>query len=324
MHDRPDPYRVWLSEVMLQQTQVAAVIPYYARFVERFPDVHALAAAPLDDVMHAWSGLGYYSRARNLHAAARAVVDLHGGVFPSTPEALATLPGIGRSTAAAIAAFSFGHRAAILDGNVKRVLARLFAVEGSPNETGVTKRLWSIADSLVPDRDVESYTQGMMDLGATVCVPRNPACMVCPFAEDCEARRQGRTGELPHRRARKALPERRTTMLLVTRDDDVLLERRPPAGIWGGLWSLPETAGDPVVAAARYGDVVSTAIEPGVTHGFTPFVLHATVLRATVRAAPAAGSPAMPMRWVASGDLRDLGLPAPIRTLLSATLDRTP
>jgi A/G-specific adenine glycosylase len=324
-----DPYRVWIAEIMLQQTQVAAVIPFYRRFLDRFPDVSALAYASLDDVMRHWSGLGYYSRARHLHAAARRIVVDFGGVFPVDPAVLESLPGLGRSTAAAIAVFAFGRRAAILDGNVKRVLARVFAIEGVPATAATTKALWRLADALLPARDIERYTQGLMDLGATLCTPRNPSCLLCPFKHDCLAHREGRVAELPHRARRKLLPERRVTMLLVTRGDAVLLERRPPIGIWGGLWSLPETTPVDDVeelgpCVERYGEVVSLESGVGFTHGFTHFVLHADVVHARVRE-PASGeqatrieSPAEAVRWVRRADVLELGLPAPIRTLMLA------
>ncbi|MFP4905238.1 A/G-specific adenine glycosylase, partial [Paraburkholderia sp. BR14261] len=219
-HDLPwqntrDPYRIWLSEIMLQQTQVSTVIPYYTRFLERFPTVEALAAAPDDDVMALWAGLGYYSRARNLHRCAQVVADTHGGKFPQTVEALAELPGIGRSTAAAIASFAFGARETILDGNVKRVLARVFGVEGFPGEKRVENAMWTLAETLVPgpeasDADVSAYTQGLMDLGATLCGRGKPDCARCPFAQDCVANTTGRQRELPAARPKKAVPTRRT------------------------------------------------------------------------------------------------------------------
>src|SRR5205823_4188557 len=237
-HDLPwqqtrDPYRIWLSEVMLQQTQVATVIPYYERFLARFPDVKSLAGAHLDDVLALWSGLGYYSRARNLRAAARILVESWGGRFPRTREALASLPGVGRSTAAAIAVFAFGEREAILDGNVKRVLARHFAVRGFPGERRVVNRLWKLAESQVPEKDVERYTQALMDLGAGVCTRTRPACASCPLRASCEARSEGKAEAYPRPRPRNPVPLRKTAMLLLLRGGEVLLEKRPPAGLWG-------------------------------------------------------------------------------------------
>src|SRR5574341_1248690 len=234
-HDLPwqgtrDPYRRWLSEVMLQQTQVAAVIPYYKRFLRRFPTVSALAAASEDAVLRLWSGLGYYARGRNLLSAARKIS--RGGGFPRTAAQIAELPGVGRSTAAAVAVFAYGERAAILDGNVKRVLARVFGV-------GEERKLWPLAQRLLPRGGIETYTQALMDLGATVCT-RNPDCGAYPVRADCVARKTGRTAELPAPRARKTLPLRKATWFVYRHDGSVLLERRPSSGIWGGLWCFPE------------------------------------------------------------------------------------
>ena len=236
-----DPYRIWVSEIMLQQTQVKTVLAYYERFLERFPDVLTLARAEPDEVLALWSGLGYYSRARNLHACAREVVSRHAGVFPDNAPALEALPGIGRSSAAAILAFAWGRREAILDGNVKRVLCRVFGIEGFPGERAVEQRLWSLASSLLPATGgIEAYTQGLMDLGATVCLRARARCELCPMSERCEARRQARVADLPTRRPARAVEVRFADMVLVRADTRVLLERRPPRGIWGGLWSLPE------------------------------------------------------------------------------------
>ena len=314
----PDPYRVWLSEVMLQQTQVATVIPYFLRFLDRFPDVASLAAAPLDEVLAAWSGLGYYSRARNLHRAAQAVIDRFGGVFPSTPELLAELPGIGRSTAAAIAAFSFGARAAILDGNVKRVLARWAGVEGWPGEKTVENRLWQLAQSLLPAGDITAYTQGLMDLGSLVCTRGKPRCAECPLVGDCVARQTGRQTSLSTPKPRKLIPERHVALLLIEHEGRILLERRPPAGIWGGLWSLPE-APDTLSAAdlcrARYG--LEVDFEPAgedFVHVFTHFRLTITPLPG--RAQGASGLNDAAACWFRREDIDALGLPAPVRRLL--------
>ena len=237
-HDLPwqnttDPYRVWLSEIMLQQTQVATVIPYYRRFLERFPQLADLAAAPVDEVMALWSGLGYYARARNLHAAARAVIAEHGGVFPRDPAAIAQLPGIGRSTANSIATFCFGAHAPILDGNVKRVLCRAFGIEGFPGSGAVEKRLWALAEELMPARQGAIYNQAQMDLGATLCTRSRPRCEDCPLAGLCVARSTGRTTELPEAKPRRAIPQRHATLLVLLDGKRVLLETRPPSGIWG-------------------------------------------------------------------------------------------
>jgi A/G-specific adenine glycosylase len=244
-HDLPwqgrcDPYPIWLSEIMLQQTQVTTVLDYFPRFMARFPNVRALAEAPLEAVLSLWAGLGYYARARNLHACAVKVAAAHGGRFPATAAALAELPGIGRSTAAAIAAFAYGERAAILDGNVKRVLCRHFAIQGAP-VGAVEKELWVLADSLLPASvDMAAYTQGLMDLGATLCVARKPRCAECPLATSCLAWRQGRVQELPTPKVKTPKPRRSAEFLLITDGENILLQRRPPTGVWGGLLSLPE------------------------------------------------------------------------------------
>ena len=237
----PTPYRVWVSEIMLQQTQVATVIPYYEAFVQRFPDVRALAAAPLDEVLHLWSGLGYYARARNLQRAAQAIITRHGGEFPATLDGAMALPGIGRSTAGAILSLSRGERHAILDGNVKRVLARWFGVEGYPGAPEVERRLWALAESCTPRERVAEYTQAIMDLGATVCTRARPACLLCPVNADCAARAANKQDSLPAPRPRIARPVRQGWLVVAVRaGHKVLLERRPPVGIWGGLWGLPE------------------------------------------------------------------------------------
>ncbi|QDX82062.1 A/G-specific adenine glycosylase [Denitratisoma sp. DHT3] len=328
-HDLPwqntrDPYRVWLSEIMLQQTQVATVIPYYRRFLERFPTLAALAAAPVEEVMALWSGLGYYARARNLHACARAVMETHGGRFPAAPEAIAELPGIGRSTANAIATFCFDARAPILDGNVKRVFARCFGIEGFPGTPAVERELWTLAESLMPPRqDGEggpcgNYIQAQMDLGATVCTRAKPRCEACPLAEICVARSTGRQAELPVARPRKALPEREAIVLLLVDQGRVLLEQRPPSGIWGGLLSLPElpAGADPAqYALDAFGCLAEDWEElPGLVHTFTHFRLHLTPLRTRVRLLPQAREQGA--RWLDPGQLDDAPLPTPIRRIL--------
>jgi A/G-specific adenine glycosylase len=329
-HDLPwqntrDPYRIWLSEIMLQQTQVSTVIPYYARFLARFPDVAALAAAPIDDVMALWAGLGYYSRARNLHRCAQAVVELHGGAFPASVDALAELPGIGRSTAAAIASFAFGARATILDGNVKRVLARVFGVEGFPGEKRVENAMWTLAESLLPlkgsDDDVSAYTQGLMDLGATLCVRGKPDCGRCPFAPDCIANVTGRQRALPAARPKKAVPTRRTWMLVLRDGDTVMLEKRPPSGIWGGLWSLPEAADETALAERARdfgGDGAAVSPLAPLTHTFTHFRLDieprlAELDRASGGRAVLGDAETV---WVALRNIDAYGVPAPVRKLL--------
>jgi A/G-specific adenine glycosylase len=282
-----DPYRVWLSEVMLQQTQVSAVIPYYERFLKRYPTVKSLARANQEEVLQLWSGLGYYARGRNLHAAARQIAR------NGFPDDLASLPGVGRSTAAAIAVFAFGRRAAILDGNARRVLARVF---------GVPEPGWDLAERELPEKDVAPYTQALMDLGATVCV-RRPDCARCPLKRSCVARREGRVAELPAPRAKRALPLRRTTWLILRRNDEVLLERRPPRGIWGGLWCFPER---PASRGRRLAPL---------EHGFTHFRLRIQpVLRKVRKKGPAGPS----LRWMPLGEAASAAVPTPVRRLLSS------
>ena len=239
-----DPYCVWVSEIMLQQTQVRTVIPYYERFMASFPDVASLAAADLDTVLDHWSGLGYYARARNLHKAAKVLCDEFGGEFPRDLDSACSLPGIGRSTAGAILSLAFGSRHAILDGNVKRVLARHRAIAGWPGESSVSKQLWEMAEENTPHVRVAEYTQAIMDLGATVCTRSKPRCESCPLYSDCAANAAASIDQFPGRKPRKDRPLRRTTMVLAVNKGAVYLERRPPAGIWGGLWSLPELNGD--------------------------------------------------------------------------------
>lgn len=317
-HDLPwqqtrDAYRIWLSEIMLQQTQVTAVIPYYQRFLARFPTLQVLAAAPQEAVLESWAGLGYYARARNLHRCAQQVVAEHGGRFPDDPALLVTLAGIGRSTAAAIAAFSAGRRAAILDGNVKRVLCRQFGVEGFPGTGANEKRLWELAEALLPDTGIEAYTQGLMDLGATVCTRGKPACAACPLAESCVAKREGRQHELPTARPKKAIPERHTTFLLLSDGAGVLLARRPPSGIWGGLLVPPE--GDPAALAANLGLALDEGEElPGLTHTFTHFRLHIEPRLFRVARPPLLDGGAW--HWLRLEDVEQAALPTPVARLL--------
>jgi A/G-specific adenine glycosylase len=329
-HDLPwqrlrDPYRIWLAEVMLQQTQVAAVIPYYERFLQRFPDVHALAAAPLDAVLAAWSGLGYYARARSLHCCAQVVAG-QGGAFPQSMQALAKLPGIGRSTAAAVAALAFGERAAILDGNVKRVLARQFGIEGYPGSAAIERSLWTLAESLLPDEGIEAYTQGLMDLGATVCRRRRPACGACPVAATCIAHSTGRTASLPAPRPARARPERRGTLLLI-RDaaGGVLVEPRPPRGIWGGMLGLPEfdtgASDDAIVAEVQSRYALRVRLEgglPELRHEFTHFSF--VMQPRLAEMIGASGVASTPLRRLAPGEFDTAPLPAPIRRLLDAAV----
>jgi len=255
----PTPYRVWVSEIMLQQTQVATVIPYYERFMARFPDLATLADAPLDDVLAHWSGLGYYARARNLHRCAQVIRDRHGGAFPTDIESVESLPGIGRSTAGAILSLALGQHHPILDGNVKRVLARAFAVGGWPGRSAVLARLWALSARVTPSEGTDRFNQAMMDLGATLCTRSRPDCARCPVADGCAGLASGDPARYPGRKPKKETPVRRTIML-AARDADgaFLLERRPPTGIWGGLWSLPEIASLDDVAAR----LADRALEP--------------------------------------------------------------
>jgi len=235
------PYRVWVSEIMLQQTQVTTVIPYFERFMQRFPDVFSLAQAEQDEVLHLWTGLGYYARGRNLHACAQKIVELYQGEFPRSVEQLSELPGIGRSTAGAIASISMGVRAPILDGNVKRVLTRFYAVEGWPGTTAIQKQLWQVAEQLTPEHSHREYTQTMMDLGATLCTRSKPACGICPLQPQCEGYKTGKPTQFPNSKPKKEKPEKHTILLMIENSaGELYLEQRPQQGIWGGLWSFPE------------------------------------------------------------------------------------
>ena len=334
-HDLPwkrDPtaYRVWVSEIMLQQTRVAVVIPYFERFMERFPGVDSLASAELDEVLGLWSGLGYYARGRNLHAAARAVVAEHGGRIPVTFEELVALPGIGRSTAGAILALALGRRYPILDGNAKRVLARYHAVSGWPGETRVRDRLWKLADRHTPDERAGDYTQAIMDLGATLCTRTKPACGLCPVASGCRAHVDGDPTAFPAPRPRRPYPTREA-LLVVLRDPcgRVLVERRPPTGIWGGLWCFPEASVEldlraaATVAARRHGGLRVRrvrALAP-IEHGFTHFRLRAVPVVVTVEHSRGVVADEGSARWLQPGGVAaaaaDVGLAAPVGAVLS-------
>jgi A/G-specific adenine glycosylase len=325
-----DAYLVWLSEIMLQQTQVSAVLGYYARFLERFPTLRDLAAAPVEDVMAQWSGLGYYTRARNLHKCAQRVVAEYDGVFPSDPLLLAELPGIGRSTAAAIAAFSSGRRAAIMDGNVKRVFARVFGIDTYPGEKKTEEAMWRRAEALLPEEGIESYTQGLMDMGATLCTRSSPSCERCPMQPRCVAFKTGRTKDLPVRKPKKTVPEKHAVMLVIVDGGQVLLEQRPPSGIWGGLLSLPELDGHTAAeddevepadhdallrAVGQFGEMESYERLSTVTHVFTHYKLHIAPHRITLsrRLALAAESA---HTWLNAADIANAALPAPVKKLL--------
>jgi A/G-specific adenine glycosylase len=327
----PTPYRVWVSEIMLQQTQVATVERYYDRFLAAFPDVISLADAPADRVLHLWSGLGYYARARNLHRAAQVVRDAHGGVVPLQFAPLAALPGIGRSTAGAILALAVNQRHAILDGNVARVLSRLFRIEGAPAAAATRKRLWALAESCTPEDRVAHYTQAIMDLGATVCTRRRPACAVCPLSGACAARMAGIAESLPAAREKPARPQRPSVVMLVlAAPQTVLLEKRPEAGIWGGLWGLPEIAAVDDAAAwcvARFGQPPSRVhVRPALRHGFTHFDLDMTPVEAHLAAMPGGVMDGERWLWYNVREPAQVGLAAPVskllESLLQARLDR--
>ncbi len=316
----PTPYRVWVSEIMLQQTQVTTVIPYYERFMASFPDVTALAEAPRDEVLHHWSGLGYYARARNLHRAAQIVLDRYQGEFPQRIEELIELPGIGRSTAGAVLALARGERHPILDGNVKRVLARFHAVDGWPGKTAVAKRLWELAEWHTPDARVADYTQAIMDLGATLCTRPKPDCGRCPLAADCAAHASGREMAFPGKRVRKAKPLKTTTMLLAHCDGELYLERRPSAGIWGGLWSLPEIASRDELdgwCSSRLGlapvEVIGWA---SLRHSFSHFDLDIEPVEVRLAARSRRVSDGDDALWYALDRPPGVGLAAPVKTLI--------
>lgn len=325
-----DPYAVWVSEIMLQQTQVSTVIPYYARFLQRYPDVARLATATLDDVLAQWSGLGYYSRGRNLHKAARLILEDHGGRFPDKIDVIQRLPGVGRSTAAAIAVFAYGKRYAILDGNVKRVLARCFGMDGYPGLKTNERRLWQKAEDLLPNpmeaginNHIEVYTQALMDLGATVCTRAKPKCALCPLQEDCLAFRESRVKELPTRRPGKKLPERKATLLILIRQGKILLEKRLSTGVWTSLWCFPEMPGNENVYAYcnRLFNMEVKFLPPmdEFHHIFTHFRLKIRPLPLQVvsllpEVAPEGNAE---VKWFTQEDALNAAIPAPVRKLLA-------
>ncbi len=320
-----EPYRVWLSEIMLQQTQVTTVLGYFDRFLTRFPTVAALAAAPLDEVLTLWAGLGYYSRARNLHRCAQDVMALHGGVFPRTALALQTLPGIGPSTAAAIASFCFGERVSIMDGNVKRVLSRVLAWEQDLSVTAHVRSLEAAAAQLVPARseDMPAYTQGLMDLGATLCTPRKPACLTCPWSDLCVGRRTGEPERLPVKTRKLKRSERESWLPWLVWRQQVWLQQMPDKGVWAGLWTLPLLDSDAALAELLGPEGVAQAEpQPRSKHVLTHLDWWLNPRRWVMGDAQAAEvlprlqalSPSG--RWVSEADLALFGLPAPLRKLL--------
>jgi A/G-specific adenine glycosylase len=322
-HDLPwqggDAYRVWLSEVMLQQTQVAVVIPYYQRFVSAFPNIVVLAAATEEQVLSYWSGLGYYARARNLRRAANIIVEKYQGDFPRGFEQILALPGIGRSTAAAICALVWNERRSILDGNVKRILARHCGISCSRDRKGMDALLWEKADSLLPEQDIGCYVQAQMDLGALICTRAGPKCRICPIQTDCFAFHSGQVHLLPKPRQRTRPPEKKTVLVLLTHDGEILLEKRPSPGIWGGLWSLPQQADEASAEdwCRKNGLVVVdwTVLET-VTHTFTHFKLHITPVRINLKIKPRLSQRSGGV-WMTAEDALRAAIPAPVRALLS-------
>ncbi len=327
-HDLPwqrqrTPYRVWIAEIMLQQTQVAAVIPYYQRFMQTFPELHVLASAPLDRVLEHWSGLGYYSRAHNLHKTARIITAEHGGRFPRKFEQVTALPGIGRSTAGAILAQALDQRHAILDGNVKRVLCRYHAVDGWPGKTAVQKHLWQLAERHTPDERIADYTQAMMDLGAILCRRSSPHCTQCPLHTDCKAGITDRVKQFPAPRPRKKLPVKAARLLILTdtASGSILLEKRPPTGIWGGLWSLPEAEVDEQieqVCLQRWGlKVLSNQDCDPFRHTFSHYHLDITPCRIQVQLNGAGIREQAEVTWYSPKDAKKCALATPVARIIN-------
>lgn len=316
------PYRVWVSEIMLQQTQVNTVIPYYERFIQRFPDVQALAAADADAVLHLWTGLGYYARARNLQKTAQRIVAEYGGVFPDSVDALSELSGIGRSTAGAIRALGAGKHAVILDGNVKRVLCRVHCVEGAPDQPKVQQQLWKLAEQHTPVERCADYTQAIMDLGATLCARTKPACGLCPLNAICEAHLSNRTSEFPNKKATRTVPVKSTYMLIFHNQDaqQVLLEKRPPQGIWGGLWSFPETDDIASFDGALNGQLLSSPDAARqwspLRHTFSHYHLDITPVVIPLDRAHVSIMENERWHWYDLRSPPELGLAAPVKKLL--------
>lgn len=330
-HDLPwqenkTAYHTWISEIMLQQTQVKTVIPYFQRFIERFPDVQALARAKQDEVLHLWTGLGYYARARNLHKTAQIVAQEYSGTFPETVEGLEALPGIGRSTAGAVLSISTGKWAPILDGNVKRVLARFYAIDGWPGTTANQKRLWQYAEQNTPHERVGDYTQAMMDLGATLCTRSKPSCLLCPLQSGCEALLQGKTDQLPAPKPKKAIPVKQTYMLILQQQDpkEVLLYQRPPSGLWGGLWSFPQVADlrDTLSETGFELDETSIQSMEPMRHTFSHFHLDITPVRARINTPTDSVMEGKALLWYNIEQPDNVGLAAPVKKLLEQLVDQ--
>lgn len=310
-----DPYTVWLSEIMLQQTQVNTVIPYYQRFIQRFPDISSLAQASIDEVLAYWSGLGYYARARNLHQTACEIMQNYQGVFPRRREEIQQLPGIGRSTAAAIAVFAFGQTEAILDGNVKRVFARYFGIERYPDESDTLKKLWDLAEKTLPEKggleEIKVYTQALMDLGSTVCIRRKPLCSQCPLQKTCVANIESRVALLPAPRPKKQLPVKETVFMIYRGKQELLLEKRPAKGIWGGLWCFPENR---FCDNNAFGENKSQPVElPRLLHTFTHFKLSITPCLQDVDVKKDTPDSLI---WMQPDKALELAIPVPVKKLI--------
>jgi len=325
-HDLPwqlerTPYRVWVSEIMLQQTQVVTVIPYFNQFIESFPDVRTLANAKQDNVLHHWTGLGYYARARNLHKAAKIIIEQHKGQWPLSIGDLINLPGIGRSTAGAILALACEQRHPILDGNVKRVLSRYHGVEGWPGKKEVEATLWSYAEQHTPDELISSYTQAIMDLGATLCFRRKPDCLHCPLSDDCYALKSARQHDFPGSKPKSALPRRETIFAIIENNSgEILLEQRPPSGIWGGLWCFPEFSTDKSIESSvleKYGYKIKDKIEfKSFKHTFSHFHLSIKPIHMKLKGQTNRINDAKLSAWINLDDDQQLGFPAPVVSII--------
>lgn len=316
------PYRVWISEIMLQQTQVATVIPYFEKFISHFPNIKTLADASLDTVLHLWTGLGYYARARNIHKAANIIVTEHHQIFPSDLSMLISLPGIGRSTAGAILSIAFQKPSPILDGNVKRVLTRYHAISGYPGDKSVENKLWAIADQNTPKLRCADYTQAIMDLGATVCIRSRPHCELCPLQATCTAYNENRTSNFPQPKKKTPLPIKNTSFLILKNDrGEIYLEKRPLVGIWGGLWGFPECKTDDVIAFVKHKfncQILSHQIGEPFRHTFSHFHLEIIPIHIRIKVKPQLKVSEADSLWCLPMDLPKIGLSAPIKKLLQS------